>query len=239
MAKRKSDNNVRKANKQLTAYKCAFCTPKNCFRRHSALGSGSVSYDDAHSELPVTPCLRRTTRPVRNPFRPRRGRHGRGLSRARHEPESRRRAQDPARALRRSIRTGSRASSAKRRSSPRSIIRTSRRSTASKTTPDGVAGARAGARRGPTLADRIARGPIPLDEALPIARQIAEALEAAHEQGIIHRDLKPANIKLRPDGTVKVLDFGLAKALEPDGATARDVTASPTITSPGDDAGWA
>ena len=66
---------------------------------------------------------------------------------------------------------------------------------------------------GPTLADRIAQGPIPLDEALPIARQIAEALEAAHEQGIIHRDLKPANIKLRPDGTVKVLDFGLAKAL--------------------------
>src|SRR5262245_37258524 len=58
---------------------------------------------------------------------------------------------------------------------------------------------------GPTLADRIAKGPIPLDEALPMARQIAEALEAAHEQGIIHRDLKPANIKLRPDGTVKVL----------------------------------
>src|SRR5262245_53461674 len=64
---------------------------------------------------------------------------------------------------------------------------------------------------GPTLADRIAQGPIPLDETLPIARQIAEALEAAHEQGIIHRDLKPANVKLRPDGTVKVLDFGLAK----------------------------
>src|SRR5262249_39560631 len=62
---------------------------------------------------------------------------------------------------------------------------------------------------GPTLADRIARGPIALDEALPIARQIAEALEAAHDQGIIHRDLKPANIKVRPDGTVKVLDFGL------------------------------
>src|SRR4051794_5700711 len=68
---------------------------------------------------------------------------------------------------------------------------------------------------GPTLADRIADGPISLDEALPIARQIAEALEAAHEQGIIHRDLKPANIKVRDDGTVKVLDFGLAKAMEP------------------------
>src|SRR5512145_417742 len=68
---------------------------------------------------------------------------------------------------------------------------------------------------GPTLADRIAQGPIPLDEALPLARQIAEALEAAHEQAIVHRDLKPANIKLRPDGTVKILDFGLAKAVEP------------------------
>jgi len=64
---------------------------------------------------------------------------------------------------------------------------------------------------GPTLADRIAQGPVPLDEAVPIARQICEALEAAHEQGIIHRDLKPANVKVRPDGTVKVLDFGLAK----------------------------
>ncbi len=67
---------------------------------------------------------------------------------------------------------------------------------------------------GPTLADRIAQGPIPLDETLPIAKQIAEALEAAHEAGVIHRDLKPANIKVRDDGTVKVLDFGLAKALE-------------------------
>ena len=84
---------------------------------------------------------------------------------------------------------------------------------------------------GPTLADRIAEGPIPLDDTLPIARQIAEALEAAHDQAIVHRDLKPANIKLRPDGTVKVLDFGLAKALEPS-ATSTNVTASPTITTP-------
>ena len=84
---------------------------------------------------------------------------------------------------------------------------------------------------GSTLADRIAKGPIPLDETLPIAKQIAEALEAANEQGIIHRDLKPANVKVRDDGTVKVLDFGLAKALEGtpvSGALAN----SPTITSP-------
>lgn len=67
---------------------------------------------------------------------------------------------------------------------------------------------------GPTLADRISEGPLPIDEALPIARQIGDALESAHEHGIIHRDLKPANIKLRPDGAVKVLDFGLAKALD-------------------------
>ena len=84
---------------------------------------------------------------------------------------------------------------------------------------------------GPTLAERIAEGPIPHDEALPLARQIAEALRAAHEAGIVHRDLKPANIKLRPDGTVKVLDFGLAKALEPR-AHAGGITSSPTFTSP-------
>src|SRR5262245_5978169 len=73
---------------------------------------------------------------------------------------------------------------------------------------------------GEDLSQRIGRGPIPFDEALPIARQIAEALEAAHEQGIIHRDLKPANVKVRPDGNVKVLDFGLAKLTEPNGAAA-------------------
>jgi len=83
---------------------------------------------------------------------------------------------------------------------------------------------------GPTLADRIAAGPIPPDEALPIARQIADALEYAHDAGVIHRDLKPANIKLRPDGAVKVLDFGLAKALEPaHGANAADGANTPTV----------
>jgi serine/threonine-protein kinase len=66
---------------------------------------------------------------------------------------------------------------------------------------------------GPTLADRIAEGPLPVDEALPIARQICDALQAAHAHGIFHRDLKPANIKVREDGVVRVLDFGLAKAL--------------------------
>ncbi|MGE5243870.1 MAG: protein kinase domain-containing protein [Betaproteobacteria bacterium] len=85
---------------------------------------------------------------------------------------------------------------------------------------------------GPTLADRIARGPVPVSEALPIARQIAEALEAAHEKGIVHRDLKPANVKVRDDGTVKVLDFGLAKALSPAGAGAvENATNSPTLTA--------
>src|SRR4051812_9898827 len=88
---------------------------------------------------------------------------------------------------------------------------------------------------GDDLAQRIARGAIPIDDALPIARQIAEAVEAAHEHGIIHRDLKPANIKVRTDGVVKVLDFGLAKAVE-DGqgnlSGAGALMSSPTITSP-------
>ena len=85
---------------------------------------------------------------------------------------------------------------------------------------------------GPTLADRIAQGALPVDEATTIARLIAEALEAAHERGVIHRDLKPANIKVCDDGTVKVLDFGLAKALDPASADGAQAANSPTITTP-------
>src|SRR5437773_796077 len=89
---------------------------------------------------------------------------------------------------------------------------------------------------GETLADRIARGAIPLDEALAIAKQIAEALEAAHEKGIIHRDLKPANVKILSDGKVKVLDFGLAKALENRAANAA-LSHSPTLSLAATNAG--
>ncbi len=89
---------------------------------------------------------------------------------------------------------------------------------------------------GPTLADRIAQGPLPVDEALPIAKQIAEALEAAHEQGIVHRDLKPANVKVRDDGTVKVLGLrprqGAGTRGHDRGGGRRARPMSPTITSP-------
>ena len=86
---------------------------------------------------------------------------------------------------------------------------------------------------GPTLAERIAQGPAPLDEAMEIARQIGDALEAAHDKSIVHRDLKPANIKIRPDGSVKVLDFGLARAGE-----ASEVTGdSPTLMTVGTQSG--
>src|SRR5271165_6358735 len=82
---------------------------------------------------------------------------------------------------------------------------------------------------GPTLADRIKSGPIPISEALPIAKQMCDALEYAHERGIVHRDLKPANVKVTNDDAVKVLDFGLAKALEGD-ASSIDIANSPTIS---------
>lgn len=90
---------------------------------------------------------------------------------------------------------------------------------------------------GEDLAQRIARGPMPVDDALPIARQIAEALEAAHEHGIIHRDLKPANVKVRADGAVKVLDFGLAKAIDPAAGSSATAMNSPTLSIHATEAG--
>src|SRR6185295_4194424 len=84
---------------------------------------------------------------------------------------------------------------------------------------------------GDTLSDRIARGPLPIEEALTIARQIVDALETAHAKAIVHRDLKPANVKITPEGKVKVLDFGLAKALTP-AQGPQDLLSSPTMTAP-------
>jgi serine/threonine protein kinase len=90
---------------------------------------------------------------------------------------------------------------------------------------------------GEDLAERLKRGPIPVDEAIAIAKQVAEALEEAHDKGIVHRDLKPGNVKLTPDGKVKVLDFGLAKAWEGPGAASTDLSQSPTLAHTGTAAG--
>ena len=90
---------------------------------------------------------------------------------------------------------------------------------------------------GPTLAERIAQGAIPVEDALMIALQIAEGVEAAHEKGVIHRDLKPANIKITPEGQVKILDFGLAKALEGETPSASELSQSPTLTAAATQAG--
>ncbi len=121
-----------------------------------------------------------------------------------------------------------RASSARRNCSRRSIIRTSRRSTASRTRPRSKRWCSSWS-RDRRLQDRLAQGALPVEEAIAIARQIAEALEAAHEKGIVHRDLKPANIKLTADGNVKVLDFGLAKALDPTASSVSSPSTSPTL----------
>ena len=166
-------------------------------------------------------------RPLRRDHPPRRGRHGPGLAGHRHAAGPPGRAEDPPRRL---------------AADPDRLARFKREAQilASLNHPNIAAiygieeaeGTRALVLElveGPTLADRISNGPIPLDEALPIAKQIAEALEAAHEAGVIHRDLKPANIKVREDGTVKVLDFGLAKALDPNPEA--DPSQSPTLTA--------
>ena len=124
------------------------------------------------------------------------------------------------RGLRRRSRAARALRAARRGCWPRSIIRTSERSTASSRRRRPRPGARAGGRTDARRSARADRAGLPLDEALTIARQIAEALDAAHEKGIVHRDLKPANIKLTPEGMVKVLDFGLAKVATARGAGA-------------------
>ena len=155
---------------------------------------------------------------------------GESLPRPRHQARSRRRAQILSGVFA-PTRTGSRVSAGG--AGPRLAQPSEHRRNLRLRRQRGDARAGAGARRRSDAGDRIAEGPIPLADALPIARQIADALEAAHEQGIVHRDLKPANIKVRDDGTVKVLDFGLAKGDGARGGWSSDAASqSPTLTSP-------
>ena len=184
----------------------------------------------------MSPYPRRSTRALHGSFCSRRRRYGRGVSRARHAAGSRRRASRSCRSC--SRRDADRLARFQREAQVLASLNHPNIAAIYGIEESTAHGARAWssstARRWPSASRE---DPLPLDEALPIARQIAEALEAAHEQGIVHRDLKPANIKLRADGTVKVLDFGLAKArirAGPPDCTQRrpTLTQSPTITSP-------
>ncbi len=171
---------------------------------------------------------RNSARSLRSPGPYRSGRHGRSLSGARSAPGPRRRAEDIAAGASLPTPNASRGSNARRGSSRHSITPISPPSSASRSTPASLALVMELV-EGDTLHEHLERAQepgrgLPLLEVIGIARQIVDALDAAHEKGIVHRDLKPANIKLTPDGLVKVLDFGLAKAVgaESGGATGRD-----------------
>ena len=150
--------------------------------------------------------------PTRSSRADRRRRDGRGVSRPRRAARPRRRDQDPVAAYRRRLRSAWCGSSARRACSP-SLNHPNIAAIYGVEESGGQPALVLELVDGETLADRIAAGPLPVAEALAIARQIADALEPRTKRGIVHRDLKPANIKITPDGSVKVLDFGLAKAM--------------------------
>src|SRR5258708_3316237 len=150
----------------------------------------------------------RPPRPLPNRRADRQGRHGRGVPRPRHHPQARRGAEDPAcRCPARSRAPGSLPTEAE---VPASLDHPNIGPIHGIVESEDSRALVLALIEGPTLADRIADGPLPQDEALTIARQIIEALEYAHDRGVVHRDLKPANVKITPEGVVKVLDFGLA-----------------------------